>query len=431
MAINSDYVQQMATQLASYEIQAAQSSATRRENSYNAQVKALSSLKSALTTFSSAVSGLKSGNNSMVVNTAKFSSEGFATATVGSKASTGSYEFTVEKLASKSQTALAGLDPSKLGSGTLDISQDGSTFSVDLSSITSVEALASAINKASGNEGVQATLVRSGETVNLVLTSAETGAKQAVSYSFNSADGDFSALQERKLSEASDAKVWLGGKGSGIELVNASNTFENVIDGVSLTFSKVHGPDDAPLTLDIAQDSAATKGKVDTFVSAYNTLMSSLSSMTASGANGSSRGALAGDSSVAAIKSMINQTLRGTFAGTNLINFGVRATSSGTLSIDTATFDKALANNPEGLDSLFTGKGNLVDSLTDALKVYTNATNGVLTNRVATLNERLSDIGQEFDKIQAKYDSSYQRYLKQYTNLMQVMSSMEQTGGLF
>lgn len=431
MAITSDYVQQMATQLATYDIQAAQTSAARRESTYNTQVKALSTLKSALSTFSSAVSGLKSSNSNMLVNTAKFSSDSYATATVGSKATSGSYDFFVEKLASKSQTAITGLDATALGSGTLDITQDGSTFSVDLSGISSMDALVAAINKASGNDGVQATLVRSGETLNMVLTSAETGANQAISFSFNSADGDFAAMQERTLSTASDAKVWMGGKDTGIELNNASNTFDNVIDGVTLTFNKAHAAGDSPLTLDISQDASATKDKVQTFVNAYNTLISSISSLTASGSESSSRGVLAGDSSVTAIKSMINQTIRNTFGGTNLINFGVRATSTGTLSIDAATFDKALASNPEGFESLFTGKGNLVDSLTDSLKIYTNATNGVLTNRVATLNERLSDISDEYDKIQAKYDSSYSRYLNQYTNLMQIMNSMEQTGGLF
>lgn len=441
MAINSDYVQQMAMQLATFDVQAAKTSVSRREASYNAQVKAVSSLKSALTTFSSAVNGLKSGSSSgasnMLVNSAKFSSEGYATATVGSKASNGSYDFYVEKLASKSQLALSGIQPELLGSGTLDITQGGQTVSVALSGIDSVEGLVAAINSATGEEGAQATLVRSGQgasqQVSLVLTSAKTGADQAISLSFSDIDEAAAGIQRTTLSEAGDAKVWLGGEamGDGIQLSNSSNTFDNVIDGVSLTFSKEHKSGDSPLVLDIAQDKTATKEKVQGFVTAYNALMSSLASLTASGSNGTARGPLAGDSSIAAIKSMVNQTLRGSFAGTNLISFGIRAGSNSSLTIDTAAFDKALAADPQGFESLFTGKGNLIDSLGDSLKIYTGATNGVLTNRVATLNERLSDINEEFTKLQTKYDSSYARYLKQYTNLMQIMGSMEQTSGMF
>ena len=99
MAINSDYAQQMALQLASYDVQAQQTSLTRRENQYNAQVKALNSLKSALSTFSTAVRGLSSGagtEKTVLANKATFSEEGYATATVGSSAMEGSYTFTVE-----------------------------------------------------------------------------------------------------------------------------------------------------------------------------------------------------------------------------------------------------------------------------------------------------------------------------------------------
>jgi flagellar hook-associated protein 2 len=440
MAINSDYVQQMATQLATFDVQAAQTSVARREANYNAQVKAVSSLKSALTTFSSAVSGLKSSSNgasSLVVNSAKFSSEGYASATVGSTASSGSYDFHVEKLATKSQLALSGIQAGQLGSGTLEIAQGGESVSVSLAGIDSLEGLVAAINSATGTDGAQATLVRSGQgasqQVSLVLTSAKTGADQEISLSFSDLDEAAAGIQRTSLSVASDARVWLGGAamGQGIELTSSSNTFDNVIDGVSLTFNKEHKAGDSALVVDIAQDQKATKEKAQSFVSAYNTLMSSLASLTASGSDGSGRGALAGDSSVSAIKSLVNQTLRGTFAGTNLINFGIRAGSNGTLTIDGTAFDKALAADPQGFESLFTGKGNLIDSLSDSLKVYTGATNGVLTNRVATLNERLKDINQEFDKLQSKYDASYARYLKQYTNLMQIMGSMEQTSGMF
>ena len=448
MAINSDYVQQMAQQLATYDVQSQQTSIARRETQYNSQVKALSSLKSALSTFSSAVNGLKTtvgSNKSLIVNSAKFSEEGYATATVGSNAMAGSYTFTVEALAKKSQVALSGLDESQLGAGTLQISQpaakDGEAaraFSVNLDGLSTLAEVAEAINKSADNESVQATLVRSGSSVNLVLTSKDTGANEAISFKFSDTALNTS-VTPKVLSVAQDAKVRLGSvdkdaSGNDVDnsivLTNATNTFDNVFDGVSLTLSKAHKEGES-LTLDIGQDQAATKGKVETFVNAYNTLMSTVKSLSASGGDGAARGALAGDSSLTAIKSMINNTLRTSFDGANLINFGVKATSTGTLSLDATIFDKALAADSKGLDTLFTGKGNLLDSMTDALKVYTASAGGVLTERVATLNERLSGISKEYDKLQTKYDNSYARYLKQYTNMMQIMNSMEQTTNMF
>lgn len=56
-------------------------------------------------------------------------------------------------------------------------------------------------------------------------------------------------------------------------------------------------------------------------VDAYNTLLSTIGSLTASGGDGAARGILAGDSSVTAIKGMLNSTLRASYGGANLIEF--------------------------------------------------------------------------------------------------------------
>ena len=56
----------------------------------------------------------------MLVNSASFSQEGYATATAGSAAQPGSYQFYVEQLASKQQVAVQGLADGSL-SGTLTL----------------------------------------------------------------------------------------------------------------------------------------------------------------------------------------------------------------------------------------------------------------------------------------------------------------------
>lgn len=431
--IDSDYVQQMATQLAQYDIQASQTRLNRNKTSYNSELSAVTQLKSALSTFSSAVSGLKSSSSStsnMLVNSATFSAEGYATASVGSTAVSGSYQFFVKQLAAKDQVALQGLSDGDLGSGELTIGQGSDSFKVDMSGITSLSALASAINGASDNTGVKATLVRSDGAVNLVLTSDESGEDQAISLSSSNAAMQGSIDARKQLSSAQDAIVYLGGQG-GIELRNASNTFDKAIDGVSLTFTKVSDPAEAPLSLDIGRDKDATSKKLQGFLDAYNTLMSSIGTLTASGSGSTTRGALAGDSAVQAIKSAVNGLIRTSFGGVNLIGYGVSADSSGKLTLDSSKLEKALAQNADGFEQLFSDKGNLIDSLSSALKTYTSSTSGLLTSRVNSLNDKLADIDDQFDDLQTRYNNSYARYLKQYTNLMQVMNSMDQTSSMF
>lgn len=444
MAIDTNYAQSMATQLAQYDVQAATAKANRNETSYKNKLSAVTSLESALKSFASSVKSLKSvgSNSTVLVNSATFSSTDYATASVGSKAVAGSYDFFVKQLATRHQVAFEGLVDSDVDtSGTLKITQGAKSFDIDLNGIdsdsdgtNSLAEVAAAINAATDNSGVKATLVRSNGAVSLVLASENTGAANAISFSTTGTivggKFDTALTSPRLLSEGKDAIVRLGGE-SGIELTNGSNTFDNIIDGVSMTFNKVHQLGETPLSMSVAQDKTATLTQTQKLTNAFNTLMSTFDQLTASGTNAKDRGVLAGDSSVRAIKSMLNQVIRADYSGNSLINFGISADNKGKLTIDSTRFNKAIAENPEGLETIFSTKGALLDTVEKNLAQYTSSTSGILKVRKETLNGSLRKMDAEFDKIQSKYDNQYARYLKQYTNMSQIMASMEQTNSLF
>lgn len=443
MIIDSDYVKQMATQLANFEVQGALMQLDRNEARYKSERDALSKLRTALTTFNSKIKGLSGTTSSMLVNKASFSQEGYATASVSAKAVAGRYQFHVAQLASAHQVALEGVTDAKVASATgkLTLGQkDQTAFEIDLAGIETVADLAKAINDAEGNTGVKASLVRNGDETLLVLSADETGERNQMTTL------DFSALAgvtQKTLSAAQDAKVFLGGAG-GIEITSATNRFDNIIDGVSLTFTKTHADGEEPLTVDIGRDDSATKGKVQTFVDAFNALVDSINGLTASGDENSARGPLAGNASVRSIEDRLNQLLRDNFGVTStklnilgedrpvtLAALGIIADRNGKLSIDTARFEAAIAKAPEVLDQLFGGKGNLLDSIDKTLSSYTSNANGVLTNRMETLDQNLRRMNEQFERIQRQYDNYYARYLKQFTMMMQTMQSMEQTHGMF
>ena len=441
MAIDSDYVKQMATQLANYEVQSALTKANRNQTNYKAQLTAVTSLETALKTFSTTIKGLKGVDKSVLTNTATFGTAGYATATVSTSAVAGNYQFFVEQLASAHQVALNGLTDADIPtSGNLVIGQGAGSFSIDLSSIdtdgtagNSLAELAAAINGASDNTGVNATLVRSNGTVSLVLASEKTGASNAISLSTTGvAAGAFSTTTSSptELSAAKDARVRLGGE-TGMLLTNDSNTFTDIIDGVSMSFSKVHGVGEAPLSVTIGRDDAATKANVQSFISAINTMLGTFDSLTGSGSESTTRGALAGDSSIRSIESMLNKVLRTSFGGSTLMSLGITADRSGNLTLDAARFEKAIAANPEALDKLFNDKDALLDTLEKNVAVYTTGPSSLMKARKESLNAMLGRVDDQFDSIQKQYDNYYNRYLKQYTNMMQTMAAMEQTFGMF
>jgi flagellar hook-associated protein 2 len=441
MAIDSDYVKQMATQLANFEVQSALTKANRNQSDYKSKLSAVTSLETALKSFSTSVKGLKGVNKSVLTNTATFGTDGYASATVKTTAVAGNYQFFVEQLASAHQVALEGLTDTDIpNSGNLVIGQGASSFSIDLSKIdsdssggNSLAELAAAINAASDNSGVNATLVRSNGNVSLVLASEKTGAANAISLSTSGvAAGAFATAVTGplELSAAKDARVRLGGE-TGMLLTNASNTFDNIIDGVSMSFTKVHTAGSQPLSVTIGRDATATKDNVQSFITAINTLLGSFDSLTASGGESSTRGVLAGDSSIRSIENMLNKVLRTSFGGSTLMDMGITADRFGKLTLDATRFDKAVSANPEALDKLFNDKDAMLDSLDKNMAIYTSGTNNLMKARKDGLSSSLRRVDDQFDGIQKQYDNYYNRYLKQYTSMMQTMSAMEQTYGMF
>lgn len=446
---DSNYAYTMATQLAQYDTQYSYARLDRNKTNYTQQQTALNSLSSALSTFESKLSSLNGFSSSILQNKATLSSEGYATANVTSKAQAGSYQFFVKQLASKDQYALQNL----AASGMLKIEQPGNKdengdprfISINLEDASlkdeednlDLSKVAAAINAAAREEGlgVKATLVRSNGVTNLILTSEETGSAQALTIT---GGGD-----AKQLSTAQDAKVYLGAdEASGLELTSASNTFDNIIEGVTLTFTKAHQDGEAPLSIDIAQDNAGTKAKVQEFVDAYNALMGEIRKLTASGSEDSKRGALAGDGTVRSIKSMIDNIIRKgvTVDGQqiSLVSLGISSTREGNLTLDSSRLEKTLATNPNVLETLFKGAGGDDKGILGALlnretglAKYTSSVNGILKNRKDSIADSLKRIEKERERVDTQYDNLYQRYLAQYTNLVSIMNQMSQTSSLY
>ncbi|WPP00056.1 flagellar filament capping protein FliD [Pseudomonas sp. HR96] len=431
MAFDSEYIKGTAQNLADYEVRRAFLRVQRNETRVKTQLDGLNALDKALKALSSAVKDMKKADKGMLVNSATFSKPDFASATVGASAVAGSYDFFVEQLASRHQLAVSGLRPEDLGSGTLTLSQDGKSFDIDMTGIDSLEALAAQINGATDNSGLKATLVRTGGEVSLVLSSDKTGAAQAIGVSHSGTSPGFAGAMDgaTELAAAQDAKVRLGGE-NGLLLTSTSNTFDQVIDGVSLTFSKAHAPGDTPLTVEIAQDKSATREKVQAFVDAINGLLGEFDSLTASGGKGGERGALAGDASIRSMESLLGGLLRGQYDGVSLMQFGIVADAKGKLTIDSKNFEKAVAADPEAFEKLFSGEGNLFDALDKQLATY-SASGGLIKSRKDSLDAQMRRVDAETERLEKQHEMFYQRYLKQYSNMARIIASMEATYGMF
>lgn len=428
-----DSIKATAQNLADYEIRRALLRVQRNQSRVKTQLDGMNALDKALKALNTSVKGIKSADKGMLVNSVTFNKPEYATATAGATAQSGNYEFFVEQLASSHRLAVKGLQDSDLGNGVLTLTQNGKSFDVDMTGVATQEQLAAKINAASDNTGLKAMLVRNGNDVSLVLSSDKPGEAQAISMSASGASPGFEAALagRQELSAAQDAVVYLGrDASSGLRMTSSSNTFDGVIEGVSVTFNKVHTTGEAPLALEIDQDKSATKESAQNFVNAVNALLASFDSLTASGGEDGARGSLAGDASVRSIENLLGNLLRADYGGASLMQFGIAADAKGKLTIDTKRFEAGIAANPEAFEKLFTGKGNLLDSIDKQLSAHTSGS-GLIKSRKDSLDQQMRRTETEHEKIEKQHEIFYQRYLKQYTNMALLISQMESTYGLF
>lgn len=423
--------QGMAEKLAYYDVLTQNTQLQSQQKLLAAQQAALKSLRTSLTDFRSAMNELNKLNNGMLQNSATVSKEGMADITVNSNASKGNYSFVVDKLASAHQVSFGNLSDADVAAdnGVFSIEVDGKSIDIDMSGVDSLADLAEQINGHSDNPGATASLIRTNGQVVLMLSSDETGAVNELKLSGSSSA--FNNAQQTEISAASDAEVWLGGKGTGLLLTNNSNTFDDIIDGVSIDFKQVHAAGDSPLTVNIGSDSTSTKEQLNKFIDTYNTLVSEIESLTKRGSSGSSGGAFAGDSGINSLKNQLNNLIRTPFNGHVLTDFGITADREGKLTLDSSKIDDLLKDNPNALTEMFNGDDGLIKGLDKSLDGFLSTTNGQIKMRQDNLDRRESQLTDRSAAIEVRYNNSYNRYLTQFTQLQKVMTQMNSTMSMF
>ncbi|YCI82875.1 flagellar filament capping protein FliD [Enterobacteriaceae bacterium] len=430
-------VQTYAQQLAYADIATRGIQLKNQQADLDAENKALSTLESSLNDFKTAVDALNSETSGPIVNAVSCNNDS-VTATADSSAMPGSYSFYVEQLAQAQQTSIAFSDTQIPASGTLTLTMGDAQMDIDLTqsdsdgdgSISASE-MADAINHSDDNPGVTATLVKTGDTTTLMMTSDETGQASAFSLSSTGNASLDSCLSAKKdVSTAQDAVIYLGNDATGTKIVNSSNTFDDLIPGASITFTEV--PDDGkPVTLKISQDEGTSEQKVQSFVDAYNSLVDTLDDLTDIGSDGSSGGAFAGDAGLRSLANQLGNTVHGDYNGASLIDYGITLDTNGHLQIDSEKFDAGMKKNPEGLTDIFVGDDSMVAQIDNLMDTYLDSSSGIITKRQRAITEQQDQISDQTKQLQETYNTNYERYVDEWTATLVEITQMQNSMAAF
>ncbi len=408
----------------------------------NIELSGVSQLKSALETFQEALQAFTEDDafnaHSISIDQDDVT---YYTVTADDDVSNMTYDIIVEQLASSekiSKTLEITEDNNQFQAGTLtftmtDDSGNEVSFSIEVEEGDTLELIRRKINE---NEyGLTANYVKTDSGYILTIDTGTTGSANnsltitatvdgeaaegyqslsSLAFSGGTTDEDGNVIDGWNYTAAKDAIIQVDGQ----RVSSSTNTFDEQISGITLTVAKVSATDDdgnfIANTLTITQDYDAVTTKMEEFVSAYNTLMSTLDELYerntyTDGVNNYDGGDLAGNSTLRtlqnAIKNLVSSAGINAETGQSIYSMGLVFESDGTLSLDSDDFKEALSSNFNLVVNAFSGEDGLLQALDDMIEEYTK-TAGILDEWADQLESEISDLELE--------EAENEEYLEQY-----------------
>ncbi len=323
-------------------------------------------------------------------------------------AAPGAYTLTVGAVARAEVFASQGYasEDAVVGTGSIVIavgSAPAVTVAIDAEH-ASLSGLRDAINASDAD--VTASLVNTGvegAPVRLLLTAKATGAANTIAVT-PALSGGGEPVFETTVA-AADAKVTLGSGavgGSPVTVTSATNAFEGLIEGVTLT---VRSASDTPVTIEVAADDAATIAAVRAFVDRANAALGFIAAQSAFDGDRGSRPALLGDAALlrveAALRRAVSEPVATPGGARSLASAGVTMGADGRLSLDEARFSAALESDRGAVRDLFARFGA---DLSRALAAFTDAVGGTLAGRERAASRQIEALDEQIERIEARVE---------------------------
>ena len=274
----------------------------------------------------------------------------------------------------------------------LTLSVGDKSVDIKVGASTTLEDIINQINDGAG-DAIKASIVNTGgeNGYKIILQSKESGEKNQIKFSVKgdqaAADGakqvlkelgfnatekavtddkgkttgfdfsfNFTGSEAKQLQKAQDAKFNF----NGIDITRSSNSVDDLIVGVTFNLNNV---DEKNSTTGALKESVITIGKdtdavvksLKSMVTAYNDLISNVSTATSYDRENGVAGTLNGMSEITGIKRKLQNLFESTNSdGKSLQNFGFSFTEKGVLSVDESKLKDTISKDYEGFKSFFT-----------------------------------------------------------------------------
>jgi flagellar hook-associated protein 2 len=416
-----------------------------RQAVFNTQVGAYSELSNRLSALRGAADALRTVDN-FYVRAAVSSNTTVLTATASSSATVGTH--TIEPFGGVGAGNTIQLASAERRSGTTVISSPttiinssgadrvfeytyaGGTRTLTVANNTTLEGLRNIINNDTANPGVTASIVQAATNDHrLVLTGRDTGALNAITITANTtltgAGGTMNFTNTAfTASTARDARFRAGG----LDITRGTNTIADVIAGVTFT---LRAESTSSVTISVTNDTAAIRGRIESFVNAYNNVVSFVASNSVYDRTTNTGGPLFAESTPRDIVNRLQGIATREVAGLpdgmrSLAQIGISTDHmTGTLSINTSMLDGRLSTDLTGVANIFTNAtGGIAVRLHDYIGNVTNPVDGAITLATRRLNSLVTTISNDIMRLEERLVRTEENLRRQFTALESIISGM-------
>lgn len=222
---------------------------------------------------------------------------------------------------------------------------------------------------------------------------------------------------------------------NGLNIERNSNSISDLVTGVTLNLKSVMSVDDNDVSVDIANDVAAVKTKIEEFITSFNDIYSYIKTNTKS--IDGVRSVLIGDASASSLLNLLSSTayspISGLGTGTinSLTEMGITFDINTGLSItDSNQLNSALEDNIEEVEQTFNSDSGIAANLYNKLLPYTGYS-GYLTSRKNTIDDNIEYIDDSITRIQTKIEKDSDILRNRYIQLQSQLSSLLSASGIF
>lgn len=371
------------------------------------------------------------------------------TATVSSSAARGTFQVTVKQLAaahqiaSKSTTAVSSSDTDIVGGGSGTFAfrvGDGDIQTVTLESGGTLEHLRDAVNDLGG--GASASLLNTGTAsapeYRLVLSANDSGTDHAIIIVTDDTALDMTGTGLDVFQAAQNSEIELGttdvGAGTqAITITRSTNTLTDVIAGLTLNLQAVDSEN--PVTLSVTNDLEAVKGSITNFVNAYNDVVTFIKERTNYDPDTRERGIFVGETVPRTLLSRLRQAVFSEIDGlsnlTRVSQIGFETQpADGTIKINDAVLNQALAENYTGVRDLFianptTQTEGLGKLLSEAIDRLNDVENGALAIRQKGLTRQIEEFTAQITRKEIQLVQFEEMQRIKFANLDGLLASMQ------